>query len=352
MLHERAVPASAAGQRLDLFLEGELAGCTRSLIARLIKDGRCTMHPGKARAGYFLRGGEQVAIEVPEIAPMEAAAEDIPLTIIHEDEHLIVIDKPAGMVVHPAIGHPRGTLVNALLGRYGLLLPPSGGDEDEDGEGAGGGPAAASAADPAADPAAGAPLAGQAWRPGVVHRLDQDTSGLILVARTGAALTFLQDAFKARQVHKRYLALVAGNPRADFLEHSGWLGRHPKDFRKRAVFPAGAVGAKEAYTSFVVLDRYEGYAVLEARPRTGRTHQIRVHLAALGHAVLSDAAYGRSRQWPLHAADDAPALRRQGLHAWTLDIPHPAGGRRQFLAPIPADMARLIPRPPSPRPWH
>lgn len=344
MLHERLVPASAAGQRLDLFLEGELVGCTRSLITRLIKDGRCTIFPGKARAGYFLRGGEQVAIEVPETVPMEAAAEDIPLTIIHEDEQLIVIDKPAGMVVHPAIGHPRGTLVNALLGRYGLLLPPASGDEDGDGDGDGYGAGTV--------PADGTPAEGQAWRPGVVHRLDQDTSGLILVARTTAALTFLQDAFKARQVHKRYLALVAGNPRADFMEHSGWLGRHPKDFRKRAVFPAQAVGAKEAYTSFVVLARHEGYAVLEARPRTGRTHQIRVHLAALGHAVLSDATYGRSRQWPLHAPEGAPALRRQGLHAWTLDIPHPAGGRRQFQAPIPADMARLIPKTPSPRPWH
>jgi len=340
MLHERIVPASAAGQRLDLFLEGELDGCTRSLIARLIKDGRCAIHPGSARAGYFLRGGEQVAIEVPEVVPMEAAAEDIPLTIIHEDEHLIVIDKPAGMVVHPAIGHPRGTLVNALLGRYGLLLPPSSAEDDGDGDGEGDGPAAA------------APAAGQAWRPGVVHRLDQDTSGLILVARTTAALTFLQDAFKARQVHKRYLALVAGNPRADFMEHSGWLGRHPKDFRKRAVFPAHSAGAKEAYTSFVVLARYDGYAALEARPRSGRTHQIRVHLAALGHAVLGDATYGRSPQWPLHAPADAPALRRQGLHAWTLDIPHPAGGRRQYQAPVPADMARLIKHPHSPRPWH
>ena len=344
MLHERTVPASAAGKRLDLFLEGELNGCTRSLIARLIKDGRCSIHPGKARAGYFLRGGEQVAIEVPELAPMEAAAEDLPLTIIHEDEHIIVIDKAAGMVVHPAIGHPRGTLVNALLGRYGHLLPAVTGEADGEGDGEGELSAAAAVE--------GAPLSGQAWRPGVVHRLDQDTSGLILIAKTTAALTFLQDAFKARQVHKRYLALVAGKPRADFLEHSGWLGRHPRDFRKRAVFPANSAGAKEAYTSFVVLAREEGYAVLEARPRTGRTHQIRVHLADLGHPVLADAGYGRFRQWPLNAAADAPALRRQALHAWTLDLPHPAGGRRQFQAPIPADLAQLLRQTPTPRAWH
>ena len=338
MLHESTVPESAAGQRLDIYLEGILSGCTRSLIARLIKDGRCAIHPGKARAGYFLRGGEAVSIEVPEIAPMEAAAEDLPLSIIHEDDHLIVVDKAAGMVVHPAICHPRGTLVNALLGRYGSFLPLVTGSEDDEGE---------------AEPeGTSGDASGQAWRPGVVHRLDQDTSGLICIARTVACLTFLQDAFKARQVHKRYLALVAGSPRADFFEHSGWIGRHAKDFRKRAVYPAGSAGAKESYTSFVVLKRLDGYAAVEARPRTGRTHQIRVHLAALGHAVLADATYGRSAQWPLHALPGAPALRRQALHAWTLDIPHPAGGRRQFQAPIPEEMSRLVPGGVAPRPWH
>jgi 23S rRNA pseudouridine1911/1915/1917 synthase len=319
MLHELTVPAAAAGKRLDVWLETALDGCTRSLIARLIKDGRCAVDPGSAKAGYFLRGGERVSLEVPEIEAMDAVAEDIPLTVLHEDEHLIVVDKPPGMVVHPAIGHPRGTLVNALLGRYGSTLPaPDGGT--------------------------------MVWRPGVVHRLDQDTSGVMLIARTTAALTFLQDAFKARTVHKRYLALVAGRPRADFLEHAGWLGRHPKDFRKRAVFPAEAAGAKEAYTSFVVHDRRDGYSVLEARPRTGRTHQIRVHLAALGHAVLADATYGRSGQWPLNAKEGERAIRRQALHAWTLDIPHPAGGRRQFSAPVPADLASWVPAGLKPRP--
>ncbi len=322
MLHELTVPAAAKGTRLDVWLESALDGCTRSLIARLIREGRCSVVPGKAKAGMFLAGGEQVTLEVPEIEPMEAVAEDIPLTVLHEDEHIIVIDKAPGMVVHPAIGHHRGTLVNALLGRYGHHLPrlpprdgAAGDEEDDD--------------------------APTAWRPGLVHRLDRDTSGLIVVARTTAALTFLQDAFKAREVHKRYFALVAGQPRADFLEHDGWLGRHPKDFRKRAVFPADAAGAKEAYTSVVVHARRDGFSAVEARPRTGRTHQIRVHLAALGHAVLADGTYGRYRQWPLNAKPEEPALRRHALHAWTLDIPHPAGGRRQFMAPIPADLTRL-----------
>ena len=319
MLHELTVPVDAAGKRLDVWLESALDGCTRSLISRLIKAGRCMIQPGSAKAGYFLAGGERVSLEVPEIEPMDAVAEDIPITVLHEDEHLIVVDKPPGMVVHPAIGHPRGTLVNALLGRYGSTLPTADGGT-------------------------------MVWRPGVVHRLDQYTSGVMLIARTTEALTFMQDAFKARTVHKRYLALVAGRPRADFFEHAGWLGRHPKDFRKRAIFPAEAVGAKEAYTSFVVHERFNGYSVVEARPRTGRTHQIRVHLAALGHAVLADAIYGRSGQWPLTAKEGERAIRRQALHAWTLDIPHPAGGRRQFSAPIPADLASWMSTDLKPRP--
>ena len=319
MLHQLTVPSQAAGQRLDVWLESVLDGCTRSLISRLIKDGRCVIEPGVSKAGLFLKGGERVALEVPELEPMEALPENIPLTILHEDKHLIAIDKAPGMVVHPAIGHSRGTLVNALLGRYGSHLPTAEGGTE-------------------------------VWRPGIVHRLDQYTSGVMLVARTMAALTFLQDAFKAREVNKRYLALVAGRPRADFLEHAGWLGRHAKDFRKRTVLPDNAEGAKEAYTSVVVHERRNGYSVVEARPKTGRTHQVRVHLAALGHAVLADSTYGRSGTWPLIPIEGRPVLQRQALHAWTLDVPHPDGGRLKLQSPIPADFVPwislgLIPRP-------
>ncbi len=316
MLHELMVPNEAAGQRLDVWLESRLEGCTRSLISRLIKDGHCSVSPGDVKAGRFLKGGESVVLEVPDVEPMDAVAEDIPLTILHEDEHLLIVDKPAGMVVHPAIGNIRGTMVNALLGRYGTH-----------------------------------PMGGEAWRPGIVHRLDADTSGLICVARTPEALTFLQAAFKARDVAKRYLALVAGMPRADFLENSKWIGKHRRDFRKRAPFAAETEGAKEAYTSFVVLERKDGYSALEARPRTGRTHQIRVHLADLGHPVLADGIYGRAAQWPLNAKPNDPsALRRHALHAWTLDIPHPAGGRLAMQAPIPADLAAWITPGIAPRP--
>jgi len=307
--HELTVPREAAGQRLDLWLASALEGCTRSLVQRLIKEGLCTVHPGTARAGRALTGGELVTLEVPEAEPMEAVPEDIPLTVLHEDEHLVVIDKPAGMVVHPAIGHLRGTLVNAVLGRWPDAREPG----------------------------------GEAWRPGVVHRLDADTSGVIVIARTAAALAFLQTAWAERRVTKRYLALVAGMPRADYLSCDGWIGRHPKDFRKRAIRPEGEGDAKEARTTFVVLHRANGWSAIEGRPVTGRTHQIRVHLAHLGHAVLADGLYGRSRTWPLHVEDGQVALRRHALHAWTLKIPHPAGGEMTFEAPIPADLARLLP---------
>jgi len=326
MLHRLTVPAAAADTRLDVWLEGALDGCSRSLVARLIRDGRCLVEPGKPKPGYFLRGGEAVSIEVPEVEPSDAVAEDIPLSVLHEDAAIIVVDKPAGMVVHPAIGHHRGTLVNALLGRYGA--------------GGLGGTAAASGGQPGGD----------AWRPGIVHRLDQDTSGVIVVARTPAALVFLQGAFKQRTVRKRYLAAVHGALRADFLENAGWIGRHPKDFRKRAVLAEGAGDAKEAYTSVRVLARCDGYCLVEARPRTGRTHQVRVHLADLGHPVLADAVYGRSAQWPLSPTPGQAVLRRQALHAWAIEIPHPDGGLVRFQASPPADLAPLVPPvPPGPR---
>ena len=316
MLTEVTVPATARGARLDVWLTDALDGCTRSLVNRLIKQGLCSLASaaGKelsVKSGYRLDGGEQVALEIPEDEPMEARPEDIPLSILHEDAHLIAIDKPAGMVVHPAIGHLRGTLVNALLGRYGTHLANS----------------------------------TEGWRPGIVHRLDAETSGVIVVARDDATLRALQEEFKARTVKKRYLALAAGNPKADFFEHDGAIGRHPKDFRKRAVRPLGEGDAKEAYTAFLVHARKPGYAIVEARPRSGRTHQIRVHLAALGHPILADATYGRARTWPITPPIEStvPCLRRHALHAWTLDLPRGDGKTLSLSAPIPADLAPWVP---------
>lgn len=322
MLTTLTVPATARGIRLDVWLTDALDGCTRSLIARLMKQGLCAVTSAnnqtlKPKAGYFLEGGEQVSLEIPEDEPMEAKPEDIPLNVLHEDERYIVIDKPPGMVVHPAIGHLRGTLVNALLGRYGTRL-----------------------------------ASGEGWRPGIIHRLDAETSGLIVVARDDEALRFAQDAFKERVVKKRYLALIAGEPKADFFDHGGAIGRHARDFRKRAIRDLGEGDAKEAYTSFLVHARGKGYAAVEARPRTGRTHQIRVHLAAHGHPILADVVYGRARTWPINppAGSTAPVLSRQALHAWTLELPHPDGSTLSLTAPIPADLLPwvspdLVPKP-------
>lgn len=322
VLHQLTVPSEASGQRLDVWLETRLEGCTRSLVSRLLKQGLCSAASAQGqdlriKAGYQLRGGEQLAIEVPEIEPHVLEPEDIPLDVLHEDDDLILINKPAGMIVHPAVGHHHGTLVNALLGRYGIA--------------------------PGGDP----------WRPGIVHRLDQDTSGVMAVARTMVALTFLQEAFRERRVHKRYIALMHGSPKADYFTTDAWLGRHPKDFRKRAVLPPNTGDAKEAYSSFHVLHRCDGYVVAEARPKTGRTHQIRVHALSLGHPILADATYGRSPTWPLQAsATQTPVLRRQGLHAWVLDIPHPRGGRLRIQAPLPVDLQPWVPAHVQPLPME
>lgn len=322
MLIDLTVPSTARGERLDVWLTSALDGCTRSLVSRLMKQDLCVIstadgRPLKAKAGYFLDGGESVAMEVPEIEPMEAVPEDLPLSVLYEDDRLIVINKAPGMVVHPAIGHHRGTMVNALLFRYGTTL-----------------------------------ASGEGWRPGIIHRLDAETSGVIAVARDDEALRFVQDAFKARTVRKRYLALVAGAPKADYVENTKWIGRHAKDFRKRAIRLEGEGDAKEAQTTFLVHARCNGYSVLEARPRTGRTHQIRVHLADLGHPILADPTYGRARTWPLNPPTDptAPCLRRHALHAWTLELPHPSGQLMTFTAPIPADMQLWLPAGVAPKP--
>jgi 23S rRNA pseudouridine1911/1915/1917 synthase len=300
MLHELVVAPDQAGIRLDVFLEQHLEGCSRSLVGRCIKRDRCTITPGKAKPGYRLRGGEAVAIEVPAIEPLQAVPEDIPLAVLYEDEKLLVVDKPAGMVVHPAIGHPRGTLLNAVLGH----------------------------------------CADTGGQPGLIHRLDADTSGVIAVAKTAAAQAFCQDAFRDRRVIKRYLVLVHGHPRADYFEHHGWIGRHSRDFRKRAVVADGTPGGRAAETHFLVRLREPSYSVLEARLLTGRTHQIRVHLADRGHPCLADGIYGRSVSWPLGGIGPA-VLRRQALHAWYLELPHPDGFTLRVQAPLPEDL----------RPW-
>ncbi len=279
---------------------------SRARVQRLLADGRIRVDGRAAKASSRLRGGERVEVEVPEAGPSGLLAQDLPLRVLYQDEDLLVLDKAAGMAVHPARGTPHSTVVNALLHRLGP---------------------------------------GPSSRLGLVHRLDKDTSGCLAVARGEAALAALQGAFKARRVEKVYLALCHGR-----LASEGRLdtpyGRHP---RERTRFTSRVRAARRAVTAWRVVERFGDAASLaEVALHTGRTHQIRVHLAEAGHPLLADAAYGgRRREARLPAGHRArraaEALGRQALHAWRLAFDHPRTGRRaSFEAPLPEDFRRAL----------
>ncbi len=280
---------------------------SRSRAQRLIAEGRVRVDGRAARPATRLAGGERIAVEIPDSEPTGLIPQDLPLRVLHEDEDLVVLDKAAGMVVHPARGTPHSTVVNALLHRLGQ------------------GPAGA--------------------RLGLVHRLDKETSGCLLVAKTEAALSALQADFQARRVEKTYLALCHGA-----LAPSGRLdtpyGRHPRD---RTRFTGRARGSRRAVTEWRVRERFgEAATLAEVNLHTGRTHQIRVHLSEAGHPLLADASYGgRRREARLPAEHPArraaEAVGRQALHAWRLSFDHPrTGARVSFEAPLPADLERAL----------
>jgi 23S rRNA pseudouridine1911/1915/1917 synthase len=304
-LRRFAVPADCAGQRLDVAIARLAADLTRARVQRLVEAGRVRVDGRVAKASARLRGGEALEVEVPPPEPTAVVAQDLPLAVLFEDAHLVVLDKAAGMVVHPARGSPHSTVVNALLHRLGAGAP---GD-----------------------------------RLGLVHRLDKDTSGCLVVAKTPAALEKLQAGFKARAVEKTYLALCHG-ALADEGRLDTPYGRHPTD---RTRFTGRARGAiRRAVTAWRVRERFGARATLaEVALHTGRTHQIRVHLAEHGHPLLADAAYGGTRREARLPAGDpvreaAGAIGRQALHAWRLAFDHPATGRRAtFEAPVPPDLA-------------
>jgi 23S rRNA pseudouridine1911/1915/1917 synthase len=256
------------------------------------------------RPAQRVRGGEQVQVLLPPPDPAVPEPEDLPLTVLHEDADLLIIDKPAGLVVHPAAGHARGTLVNALLHHVRGL------------SGVGG-----------------------VLRPGIVHRLDKETSGCLVVAKNDAALLALQKAFQARTVEKTYLALVHGHPAAQGRLQT-LHGRHPGD-RKR--FSGRVKTGKEAVTSWRVVRVLHGSALLEVSLETGRTHQIRVHLSESGHPLLGDALYGAARKGDARVKAVQAQLGRQALHAWKLAFPHPRSGRTiRCEAPVPAELAQAL----------
>ena len=334
---EIAVSGKEAGGRLDRVLAGH-SGLSRTRLKALILDGKVSVGGRTIRnPSRRVNAGDAIVVNVPEPEEAEPAGEDIPLKIVFEDDELIVIDKPAGLVVHPAAGHATGTLVNALIAHCGDSLSGIGGVK----------------------------------RPGIVHRLDKDTTGLMVVAKTDRAHQALAAQFadhgRTGPLKRGYLALAWGAPPRPKGTVDAPLGRHPKSRDKIAVRRDG----RASITHWHVLERYPGKgsaktgapiaSLIECRLETGRTHQIRVHMAHIGHPLLGDSVYGpgfrtKAAQLPPQARDALEGLGRQALHAYLLSIRHPTTGRQlEFRSELPVDLARLhvslsAPDPPSTSP--
>jgi 23S rRNA pseudouridine1911/1915/1917 synthase len=298
------VPPESRGERLDRYLAQACPDLSRSRLASLIDGGQVRVAGKPAKPSARLKGGEEVALAIPAPVPAVPQAEDLPLSVLYEDKDLVAIDKAAGMVVHPAAGNWQGTVVNALLHRVTDLA------------GVGG-----------------------ELRPGIVHRLDKETSGCLVVAKSERALAKLQASFKAREVKKVYLAVVHGQPK-DEGRIETLYGRHPVNRKK---FTGKVKAGKSALTLFRTVERFDGAALVEVDLQTGRTHQIRVHLAESGHPLLGDALYGGKRKLTPAVKAAEEALGRQALHAWKLAFPHPRTGKPVALeAPVPADLQRVL----------
>jgi len=283
-----------AESRLDHYLAGLDTGLTRSQLQRLITEGEVLVNGSPAKPSQKVRVGDQVILSVPPPRPTSLLAQDIPVNVVYQDQELVVIDKPPGLAVHPGPGHPDSTLVNALL----AMCP--------DIEGIGG-----------------------EIRPGIVHRLDKDTSGLMMVAKTHQAHTNLSAQIKDRQVTKGYLALVEGIPNPSQGKVDAPVGRHPR----RRTHMAVVVGGREARTGYKVRENFKEHSLLELYLETGRTHQIRVHMAYIGHPLVGDTTYG-------HAS---PLVDRHFLHAFHLGFKHPVSGEPlEFQIGLPADLTPAL----------
>jgi 23S rRNA pseudouridine1911/1915/1917 synthase len=292
------VETSDAGQRLDHFLQNRLASYSRSRLQSWIKEGRVLVHGSAAKASLLLRGGERVEVSRAGLVPLRADPEDLPLEILYRDEAVIAVNKPAGLVVHAGAGRHSGTLVNRLVHHFGTLSQVGG-----------------------------------ELRPGIVHRLDRGTSGVLLVARTDPAHRALAAQFASRSVEKTYLALAQGRVRSDSGRITKPIARDPV---RRTRMTARLDHGREALTEYRVRDRFEGFTYLEVRIGTGRTHQIRAHLASIGHPVAGDRLYGAAASTP--AAPD-----RIFLHAWRIAFTTPATGERVSIeAPLPSELERWL----------
>ncbi len=294
------VPPSAGRRRADRVV-ADACGLSRSYVQRLIEDGRLTVGGQAIKSNTVLDAGTSLELDIPDRPPATIEAEEIPLDIVYEDDDVLIIDKPAGLVTHPAPGQNSGTLVNALLARGG---------------------------------AAAYGAIGGADRPGIVHRLDRDTSGLIMVGRNDRAQAALMAQLKARRVKKTYLALVAGATEAENGRIEAPIGRDPRHFSRMSVTASG----RPSVTAYRVRERFAGWTLLEIDLLTGRTHQIRVHLASIGHPVAGDRVYatGAARTGP-------DGLERLFLHSWHIEFASPSAERLiRATAPLPADLEHVL----------
>lgn len=300
----RIVPPESEGQRLDRFLTDAIEDLSRSRIKVLINDGLITLNGSGVDADHKVSSGEEYVCSMPEVRPMTLVAEDIPLDVVYEDEHILVVNKPAGLVVHPAVGHSSGTLVNALLA-YCKDLPVINGEQ----------------------------------RPGIVHRLDKDTSGLIVIARNDKAMQGMQRLFKEGGVDKVYSAIVRGVPQGRGSIESE-IGRSRRDRKKMASLESGG---RLALTDYTLREAFGDYALVEVRIHTGRTHQIRVHMSDIGHPVAGDRQYGGRRSGVLKNERAGFVPGRQMLHAWKLSFRHPVTGiMLNLVAEYPDDFSEML----------
>ena len=303
------ISVESAGLRLDSFVATHLKEISRTRVQRAIVDGDILVNEHVAKASYRLRDGDEIEIDLPEPPPVELIPEPIPLNIVYEDDDLIVVNKPAGMVVHPGAGIDSGTLAHALVYHFNSLSGTAG-----------------------------------RTRPGIVHRLDKDTSGLLVIAKNDVAHERLSDQFRDRLVFKRYIALVFGRVSKERGEIDARIGRSPHNRTRMGVMRGGA--GRTAHTIFEVAKRYQDFTLLNVQIKTGRTHQIRVHLAHIGHPVVGDATYGGGRESSIRNATIKHAVQSLGrnfLHSADLAFNHPRTGERiEFTAPLPAELAAFL----------
>lgn len=314
--HEFEIYKESILQRLDIYVHKRMPEYSRTLVQKLIKEGMIKVNGRPSKPAYEINLGDLIVCDLPKLIQPHVVPSDIPLDIVHEDDHLIAINKPPQFVVHPAAGHWDDTLVNALLHHCGVL-----------------------------------PETDEVYKPGIVHRIDKDTSGIIIAAKTIKAHGELTKQFQDRVVQKSYRAIVEGEVPFDEDVIDKNMDRHRTDFEKMAVVRKGI--GKSAISFYRVLERFEGFTFVEVAPKTGRTHQIRVHMASIGHPCVADSTYGKrdalflrdlgAAEDPLVPEPDQPLLMRQALHAFQISFVHPGTGMTvEYSAPVAGDMVRVL----------